>query len=48
MNTYLCNSKTREITLNEHVNQKWLAKEDLPNLDWAEADLPIVNYLLNN
>ena len=48
MNTFLCNSKTREITLNEHVNQKWLAKEDLPNLDWAEADLPIVNYLLNN
>lgn len=48
MHTYLCDSNNREITLNEHVNQKWLDKEDLPNLDWAEADVPIVNYLINN
>jgi len=48
MHTYLCDSNNREITLNEHINQKWLRKEDLRNLDWAEADVPIVNYLINN
>ena len=48
MHTYLCDSNNREITLNEHIDQKWLGKEDLPNLDWAEADVPIVNYLINN
>lgn|SRR5690554_113409 len=31
------------LTLNEHKQRLWLDKEALINLDWAEADVPIVN-----
>jgi len=48
MHTYLCKSQNREITLNEHVDQKWLEKSDLHSLDWAGADIPIVDFLINN
>ncbi len=47
MHTYLCKCDNREITLNEHIAFKWLEKEDLLILDWAEADIPIVNLLMN-
>jgi 8-oxo-dGTP diphosphatase len=47
MHTYLCKSENREITLNEHIAFKWLEKQELPILDWAEADIPIVNLLIN-
>ena len=48
MHTYLCNSHNRILTLNEHIDHKWLEKSDLPSLDWAAADVPIVDYLLKN
>jgi 8-oxo-dGTP diphosphatase len=48
MHTYLCKSQNRTLTLNEHVDHKWLEIVDLPSLDWAAADVPIVDYLLNN
>jgi 8-oxo-dGTP diphosphatase len=35
------------IKLNEHADFKYLAKDDLLNLDWAEADIPIVKEYLN-
>jgi 8-oxo-dGTP diphosphatase len=35
-----------EIMLFEHKNYKWLLKEELLNLDWAEADIPIVEEFL--
>jgi len=48
MHTYLCKTQNRSLILNEHVDHKWLEKVDLPSLDWAAADVPIVDYLLNN
>ena len=36
-----------EIILAEHAEYKLLEKNNLNNLDWAEADLPIVRELLN-
>jgi 8-oxo-dGTP diphosphatase len=36
-----------DIHLKEHANYKWLTKNELSALDWAEADLPIVFELLN-
>ena len=35
-----------EIKLNEHNDYKLLKKEELIELDWAEADLPIVEELI--
>jgi len=37
-----------EIILREHLQIGWFAAKDLPNLDWAPADLPIVHEIANN
>lgn len=36
-----------QIKLSEHADFKYLAKDVLLNLDWAEADIPIVKEYLN-
>jgi len=43
---YLSNYVSGEIILFEHKNYKLLDKSELLNIDWAEADLPIVEELL--
>ena len=45
MHTYSCTLKSGEITLGEHVDMKWLTTEELNQLDWAEADVPVVKQL---
>lgn len=39
--------KSGLLQLNEHSSFKYLEKNELLQLDWAEADLPIVRELLN-
>lgn len=36
-----------KVNLNEHADFKLLAKDELLNLDWAEADIPIVKNYMN-
>lgn len=43
---FIANYKEGEIKLLEHKDYKLLYKVELLNLDWAEADLPIVEELL--
>lgn len=43
---FLANYISGEIVLAEHKNFKLLDKSELLNLDWAEADLPIVKEFL--
>ena len=45
MDTFLCSSITGELTLTEHGDYKWLEKSKLSGLDWAAADVPIVEKL---
>ena len=45
MHAFTCTLKTGEITLQEHVDMKWLTPEELNQLDWAEADLPVIERL---
>lgn len=33
--------------LHEHEQVGWYTKNDLPSLDWAPADIPVLNALLN-
>lgn len=44
---FRCTIKNNEILVaNEHAELRWVKKEDLLNLNWAEADVPIVkNYI---
>ena len=48
MHSYICDIKSKEITLNEHIDKKWLMVNQLASLDWAAADIPIVNKLISN
>jgi 8-oxo-dGTP diphosphatase len=36
-----------EIELKEHADFKWLTTNELLDLDWADADIPILNNYLN-
>jgi 8-oxo-dGTP diphosphatase len=44
---FICKHVNGEIQLKEHVNFKWLNTNELLDLDWADADIPILNHYLN-
>jgi 8-oxo-dGTP diphosphatase len=48
MYSFLCSCKNTSLTLTEHIDFKWLDKKDLTELDWAAADVPIVEKLVKN
>ncbi|MDO8992976.1 MAG: NUDIX domain-containing protein, partial [Daejeonella sp.] len=43
---FICRQKDGEIILKEHTDYKRLDVKDLLDLDWAEADIPIVEQYL--
>ena len=45
MHAFACALKAGEVELREHVGLKWLAVEELDQLDWAAVDVPVVEYL---
>ncbi len=48
MHSFICKVDSKELTLHEHIDQKWLKINELTALDWAGADIPIVNKLISN
>ncbi len=46
MHSFICEVDSKELTLHEHVDQKWLKINELKALDWAAADIPIVDKLV--
>jgi len=48
MHSFICESNDTEVTLTEHIHYQWLGKNELTRLDWAAADIPIVNKLIAN
>ncbi|MBU3661160.1 MAG: (deoxy)nucleoside triphosphate pyrophosphohydrolase [Flavobacteriales bacterium] len=48
MDTFICEIIDGKLKLNEHIDYKWLTVEELSFLDWAAADLPIVEKLSLN
>ena len=48
MHSFKCEVESQELILNEHIDQKWLKINDLTALDWAAADIPIVDKLVSN
>jgi len=47
MHSFLCTCKDLKLTLTEHIDFRWLDKNNLEGLDWAAADVPIVNKLMS-
>jgi 8-oxo-dGTP diphosphatase len=45
LHAWLCQSFTKEIQLKEHISMLWLLPNELHKLDWAAADLPVVEAL---
>ncbi len=42
MHAYLCEILEGNLILSEHLDSRWLTREELTSVDWAPADLPIV------
>jgi 8-oxo-dGTP diphosphatase len=48
MHSFICTATSKELILYEHIAQEWLPISELKKLDWAAADIPIVNKLVMN
>lgn len=48
MHGMICTCENPTLELTEHLSYKWLNKNELRGLDWAAADLPIVENLINS
>ena len=47
MSAYLCHVSDTNFVLKEHAQYKWLERKRLIELDWAAADIPIVQMLVD-
>jgi 8-oxo-dGTP diphosphatase len=43
---FVCKITAGEVLLKEHLDFKWLYKDELLALDWAEADVAVVEYYM--
>ena len=44
---YVCTITAGEIVIHEHAAIVWLPLDELHSLDWAEADLPVIEAYLS-
>ncbi|MCH7400557.1 (deoxy)nucleoside triphosphate pyrophosphohydrolase [Belliella kenyensis] len=45
---FICRYIEGELSLKEHRSAQWLRPAELDTLDWSEADIPILNQLMNH
>ncbi len=48
MHSFICKCYSPTLTLTEHIDYKWLGRNELENLDWAAADIPIMKKLMTS
>jgi 8-oxo-dGTP diphosphatase len=46
LHPFVCSIDTGEIILHEHAAIAWLPPEKLHTLDWADADIPVIESYL--
>lgn len=46
MHSFICTCEEPELNLTEHIDHKWLNYDELFQLDWAPADIPIMTKLM--
>lgn len=46
LQTYLCTSPNKELTLTEHIDAKWMPVDLIATLDWVEADIEVVDKIV--
>jgi 8-oxo-dGTP diphosphatase len=47
MHCFICDYHDGDIHLTEHIKLDWLEYDDLKTLNWAEADIPVVDALIH-
>lgn len=47
MHSFICSCNEPSLNLTEHIDYKWLYKNELNQLDWAAADIPIMMKLMH-
>ena len=47
MHSFICKVKDKRLDMKEHINCMWLTIPDLKTPDWAQADVPIVDKIMN-
>lgn len=45
MHCYLCSLQAETLHLNEHEAARWLAKDELSNVNWLPADIKVLEVL---
>ena len=45
MHAFLCDVIEGELEISEHIDKKWLTKDEMHEYDFAAADVPIINIL---
>ena len=45
LTTYYAELLAGEIKLLEHVDMKWMSRENIGDLDWAPADIPAIEMI---
>ena len=48
MHSFLCSCIDPSLHLTEHIDYKWLSTSELNSLDWAAADIPIMEKLMHS
>ena len=46
MHSYTCTVNTKEFVRKEHIDHKWMYLDEIMSLDWAAADIPIIEKLM--
>jgi 8-oxo-dGTP diphosphatase len=47
LHPFICTVGSNRFTLTEHAEAAWMRPEELPGLDWAEADVPVLHAYLS-
>jgi 8-oxo-dGTP diphosphatase len=45
---FVCSIASGEIVLHDHEAVRWLTPDELPSLDWSEADVPVLDRYLKD
>ena len=48
MTVFNCFTAQKELSMNVHKRLKWLYPEEMKELDWAAADVPIAKKIIEN
>ena len=48
LHSYYCQVIEGDLEITEHIDSKWIDKDEIDKLDWAAADIETVNKIMTN